>query len=171
MSEPARTTLPVLVASIRERLQFVLDFPPERVIPDARDDDDEEFPTKADQYVLMRAGNGTPTGDYLGAGRNALCLRRDITCTLWTRLQADEARSDEQWLLAASIGHLQAEHKLYDALAGFIPADEEGVALVPEPLWPEPVNAPKKSRKRQGWGRSSVRFAVTYTLDIDTTYP
>jgi hypothetical protein len=171
MDDLPRTSMPAILAQIRGRLRTVLRFPQERVLPDARDDDESEGPTKADQYVLIRVSPGRVVkASFVGTGRVASRMERDITVTLWTRLAADEQRSDAEWLSHPSIGHLQAEHKLWDALLGFQPVDDDGDWIVAAPIVPESVDAPKKARRRKGWGHSSVRFTVEFVLDLDQTY-
>jgi hypothetical protein len=166
-----KSSLTVFLPLIQQRLETVLGFPPERVILDARDNDDTEYKFQADQYLLLRVLAGKVTDDYEGAGRNAVVLVRDITVTLWTRLQTDEATSDYQWLTNASLGHLQAEEQLYNALAGWQPLDSNGLWVLEEPIYPRPVDRPLKSRKRVGWGRSTVQFSVMFALSaVDAAY-
>jgi hypothetical protein len=161
-----------ILSAILERLQTVLQFPPERVLPDARDEDDRDFKLQADQYVLVKVGIAKPLPPWAGAGRNALTLQRQLTVVLCTRFAADEATSDRQWLLDKTNGHIAAEELIYNALAGFQPLDADANWLVLEPLDPQPATPPRRSKRRlaAGWGASAVGFGVTYALTIDATY-
>lgn len=160
----------IILPVIRTRIQDVLEFPPERVLPDAREDTEEDVPTQADQFVLLRVGGGDFVPGIQGAGRLNLQVVREITCTLWTRLETDQIRSDEEWLANASLGHLQCEHKLWDALATYQPVDGDGNWLVAYPIVPRRFGPPRKGRKRKGWGRSTLAFDVSFTLDVDQDY-
>lgn len=163
------TGMDVLLPLIQQRLMLVTTFPEERVIIDARDDEDD-LKSQADQYVLLRGGGGSPGPDFQGAGRNSLVLNEEIVCILHTRLQTDEATSDAQFLTNRSLGHYVARGLIWSALAGFQPVDADGNWLVTEPIWPRTYSKPRKSKARPGWGSSSLAFNVQYSAKIDTSY-
>ena len=169
------TSLPIILPKIKWRLVSVLDFPPERVLISARrDKDDEPHPTGANQYVRIRALGATPdAGLWEGGERIDLVHSRQIKVTLYTRLNVDALNDDGAWATDPDLGHYQAEHQLFEALAGWFPSDANGnvytrLGFVPR-MVDEATTVDRPASGFDGWGRSSVQFACEYVLDITTS--
>jgi hypothetical protein len=172
-SPQPKTTPAAVVAALRVRIQQVLGFPPERVLPDASGaDTGDPFPAPAEQFVLLRLGDGrAEPGAFGGAGRQAPLFRQEVLCTLWTRLQVDDLSTDEGYLLHQTLGHLKFSHALWDALWAFQPLDAGGSWLLTEPVLPESYQPPRSGGEgHKGWGRSTLRFTASFVLDLDLTY-
>jgi len=166
----ATSSFAPIFCAIIDQLVDVTGLGESQVIPDARDDDDMKL--QADQYIVVRVGAARLGDEWAGAGRNALVLRREVLCVVWTRMATDRGTSDRQWLVDQTRGHIVAEEAVYDALSGFQPKDDDGNWIVKEPLEPQPARAPKRNknqdRKLAGWGQSAVSVTVLYALPLPT---
>lgn len=168
MATVVRTSLPVILHFIRARLVEVLRFPEERVLILARDALPGDF--QATQYCWLRPRRQSPNLPVIyGAGRNDARMTRTLAVTLRTALSADESGQDAEWLTQEGLGHLQAEHALYDALLLFQPTDAHGNWLVYEPLHPREATGPERIIPCS-WGESTLEFEVAYQLDLQTAY-
>lgn len=171
MAAQIRSKLSPILLAIRQRVMDVMLFPPERVLIVARDVLAQE--PQADQFVRIRPRGGPiyyPT--YEGGGRMDTRVRRSCSATLRTRMATDEPTQDLFWLNDVSIGHLEKEHALFDALVAFQPTDSDDNWLVTQPLEPKAVTTPEKARgaKMLEWGESTFEFVIHYQLALDQTY-
>jgi hypothetical protein len=147
----------------------VTGFPEERVVLLARAD--VPYHAQADQYVRIWPRSQTTQGPIVqGAGRLDARVVRRVSVCLWTRLALDEADRDNSWLLHATLGHLDAEHKLFDALLGFHPEDADGNWLCYEDCRVVAAAEPSKDRAEPEWGKSEVDVEVPYVLDLNQSY-
>lgn len=172
MAEQIPTSMDLIVATLRARVGLVVNLPPERVIVVQRSRLEQE--AQADQYVMLQVGGGSfDEPNYRGGGRFNTQLKRKCKATLRTRLATDEPTQDNLWLSDRALGHLAAEHRLFDALAGWTPEDAQGNALTFEPIRPVAVETPlreaKNKNKALDWGQSAFEFEVSYQLRLDTT--
>lgn len=165
------TELGTILLAVQARLMAVLGYPDERVIIDARTDRDHETtgPTQAEQYVRLQVKNRNLVAETVEArGRIYPHMKATISCVVRTRVNLDEASSDESALTVASRGHLPVEHKVWDALICFQPVDEDDNWLITEPIKPRGGTTPQKPPKT--WMQSTIDFDITFALDLDQTY-
>lgn len=171
MAAQIRAKLRDILLDVRGRLMEVTGLPPERVAVDARQDADEpDLNLQADQYFLIRVKGQTPAPGVEGGGRVNTRVKRRIQVCLRTRLALDEAGRDLLWLTEQSLGHLEREHQLYDALSTYQPTDGKGNWLVAEPIVLEQSTEPRKDKADPSWGRSAVEFVVDFALALDQSY-
>jgi hypothetical protein len=169
MASPIPTKLPAVLRSVRARLVAVLGWPEARVIVDARGDADADSVTvQADRYVRLRVESRTPDPNVEGRGRVYPDMHARISVTVRSRTDIDAANSDLVALTDESLGHLNHEEDVWDALYCFQPVDSSGNWLVRQPIVPAQATAPRKPPK--GWMQSALEFGVIYILDLDQSY-
>lgn len=170
MATVVRTKLSTILLAIKAQVMTVFGWPAERVLISARREEEDEPHLQADQYVRIKPLGSSPEPCWDGGGRINCQAKRRVRATLWTRLALDSPNEDQEWLTNASLGHLDTEHALFDALAGFQPSDGFENWLVTLPIEPGPANepaGPAAKRNNDGWGKSATEFTVTYMMDLD----
>jgi hypothetical protein len=166
------TKLSTIFLSLKARLMSAMSFSDSQVLIDARDDSDDELPTIAPQYIRIRRKAVRPLVEESvdGIGRvNPRCLLT-VSVWLWTRIALDKPQEDLLWLTKQSLGHLDGEQALWDALLCYQIVDEDDNWLVTEPIKPRQASVPRKSKKQKEWGRSGLDFDVTFSMILDQTY-
>lgn len=158
------TILPLILAQIRS----VTGFPEERVNPWVG----EEAPhLQADQDIVVLIRGFTPDPAYFaGGGRYTRLVKEKLEVRIRTRLMVDHPGSASQWLLDATLGHLQLRDKVANALDGFLPANEDGDVLVSSEITMESEPGPKKDAPRTqpiDWGEERLVFTVGYLWERD----
>lgn len=167
MASVIRTKLSVILKTVRDRLITKLRFNPSRVsiaveLPTGVPD------TQADQTVYLKPLSQAPDDAVtFAAGRVDTRLSRQVAVVLRTRLHLDELYSDEALLTDSSLGHLDVEHAILDALQTFLPTDKDDNALCYEPFQVRPSTMPDKDSPPNGWGQSALVFTLDYEADLD----
>lgn len=177
MATVAATNLDVILLAIQARLMATLDWPVERVIIDARSDNDHDrvAPTHGHQYIRLGVkARNLDAASVEGRGRIYPRCDATVSVVLRTRCDLDPAVSDEIALTDPGTvtvpqrGHLPFEHDILDALATFQPVDEDDNWLCCEPLKVRNGSAPAKPPK--GWAQSAWDVSVAFLLDLDQSY-
>lgn len=177
MATVSATDLNVILLAIQARLMASLSWPDERVIIDARNDNDHDksAPTHGHQYI--RLGVKARTLDMASVeGRGRVYPRCDavVSVTLRTRCDLDPAVSDQIALTDPGTeeipqrGHLPFEHDIVDSLLTFYPVDADSNWLCCEPLKVRNGSSPLKPPK--GWAQSVWDVSVAFLLDLDQDY-
>lgn len=163
-----RAKLSQILPVMQQRLMAVLGFPKERVKLSCR----RNTPHPHEQYVVVRPRSHITHQVYRhGGGRADTRVTRRVAVELWTRLALDETGDSEQWLLDASLGHLDREHQIFDALENFQPLNAQGDWLVYQPLKLYPTSDPDLEEPDEPeWGRSVQEYDVSYVLDLSQDY-
>src|SRR5262245_40060411 len=85
---------------------------------------DDVPPFTGSQHLLLRPRSPVPqTEETWSAGRVVPLVRRSVACILRTPLYVDQSDMDYHWLTDTSLGHLQMEEKIVDALVEYFPED------------------------------------------------
>jgi hypothetical protein len=120
------------------------------------------------QFIYVRAYGIQPWTDY-GAGRRVRRCKRFIKVFIHTRNNSDRYGDDS----IAALAHFALEESVMDGLDEFVPEDEDGVALVVEPLHPlDDTSGPSREDiDDQGIVTSALSFEVQYVLRNNTPQP
>lgn len=165
MATQVATTPDVLLLAVQTQVIAFTGLPNERVVIDAREDDEDVEIAQAEQYVVLRVETGLIVADNtVSAGRFCVIERLNFSATLWTRLVLDESTRGDLLMTSASLGHLKQRANLYDALIDFLPTDSSSNALASEPIKPARSGRPRRPRNRAGWARSALDFVMPYQL-------
>ncbi len=123
--------------------------------------------TQAGAYVVVMLGDGSlNSAVFDGGGRFDDRVPDTLLVGLRTRLSTDEAQRATNWLLDATLGHLDLRHTLRSALSGFMPTDASGNALVAKPMRVQACKRPAKVPKAPGgWGESWLVVSLEYEAD------
>jgi hypothetical protein len=129
--------------------------------------DERPFHGQADSYITIRPKNQMAEACVLGGGRFSPLVTRRIRCRIWSRYAVDEAGREDVWLCDGSLGHIQYEDTLFNALLGYHPMAPNGTDLLCEPLKLGVTTEPATGDKTEPeWGWSEIEFDVTYLLTM-----
>lgn len=159
-----RAKLSKILPVIKQRLMSKLDWPAERVKISLKDDSSHPH----QQYLRLWPRSSVSFAIYRhGGGRLDTRVMRRLAVKLYTRLALDESGDDEQWLTNATLGHLDVEHAIIDALENYAPVDEDMNWLVYQPMKLQPVSEPDKDAEEPEWGSTVQEYDLSYVLDLD----
>lgn len=166
---PIPTKLSTILKALKARLIAKMGFPQERVLISLQALN-PPFRSQAEQYcILFPSAGHFPEEIFEGSGRVETRTVRRTSAVLWTRSGLDEEDRDEIRLTDQSLGHLDFEHKMFDALIAFQPVDSQNNWLVYQPIKPQAISAPMKAQDIL-WIASEFQFDVDYILQLDQSY-
>lgn len=136
-----------------------------RILIVARDSRDVPH-FQGDQDIVLRPGRLQSLGYEEGSGRYDKRVKRRLEATIRTRLELDEADSDEQWLTRED-AHTDLEEDVVAALELFPVEEADGDLLLVEPMRLISGDVPGKRASAKGWGESTLVFEMVYALPLD----
>lgn len=159
MAELRPATPREVVRAVRQRLIDAVPMAPSRVILCACEPDDVPH-AGAQQDVLLRLEGESPAGTFDGGGRYVDLRRRTFAVWPRTRMSLDPVGSDLERLTRDTIGHLELETAIDDALAGWLAEDGDDAIALPVDIGT--FSTPVRDRGDASWVRSRLEFSVTY---------
>lgn len=128
------------------------------------------FNAQADHFVTIRPrGQQCNRPIEQGAGRLDLRATRRISITAYTRVELDEHDRDTNWLRNQTLGHLQLERKILDAVTTFKVIDANG-NLLALPIRPGVWQEPDEEKEDPAWGSSTLDIEITFVVQLDQSY-
>jgi len=161
------TKLSKLLPVIQLRLMTALEWPEERVLLALKDPTTHPherylrlWPRQSVSYQIYRHG----------AGRVDTRVTRRLAVKLCTRLALDSVTSSKQWLTHETLGHLDTEHAIIDALENFQPLDGDQNWLVYQPMKLQPVSEPDLEPEEPEWGCTVQEYDLSFVLQLNQDY-
>lgn len=164
----ARTSLRDIVLAINDRLVAKNVLPQDRIWISMK----MNVPVhdQADHYITILPLHQWVFQDCSdGAGRYYTEAHGRINTYLRCRLSLDESYRDKEWLTNETLGALSTYHKIIDALQMYLPTDDDGNAILMEPMRLVYTNEPRKERQSPDWGEIMLEWQVVYALNLDVS--
>jgi len=133
MPSVRKVKLSEVVLAVQRMLQASEeDVPPTQVVLSQRDDFETVPPAGlAEQAIVVHVGGLSPDQPQNeGAGRVDFRVRRRLDVVAWTRIGLDEINTDLLLLTTDSVGLLDLEHSILEALQDKTPTDDDGNDLL-----------------------------------------
>ncbi len=160
-----RSKFSTILLAVQARLVAKLGFPLERVLVSKKD---PPFFAQGDQFVVVRPRGFRVSEPIVGAaGRVDTRIMRRFTVTLWTRLVLDETDRDTEWLTDPTLGHLDQENAVIDAVQIFWPATSGDDLLTTYPIRLVDGSEPGELPSAKEWGASTLTFEAQYEISLD----
>ena len=116
---------------------------------------------------FLMAGDERNEGDFDNASSwFDRRVRRAVQVLIRTRLQLDKVNEFSDWLTNATLGHLQLEDSIFDALDDFKVLNSSSDQVVFESLLVTGIAAPRMVRAQKGWGGSIINVEVGYVRSV-----
>ena len=168
MATDLKTKLSTVLLAIRQRLIDKKLFLPEQVYLSLRMN--PPLHIQADQYALIVPLTQTvDVENWDGGSRYNTLMHGRVNVYLRSRLALDQPYQDHYWLTDGDFGALDKMHDILDALISFTPEDDDGDAILEEPIRLLFTNEPRKDYQNPEWGEIMAEFEISYRLNLQIT--
>ncbi len=174
MVQPIQTWFDDILVSIQKWLITTLQFEPDQVLLRMEEQSwEDESPPGADQYLILLLGRfDTNQPMVIGGGRYTPYLSRKLTILIRSRSLVDSSLDQKEHLLGLTditLGHLELERRVLDALLVFAPEDEVGNWLVTWPIEIRGASSPEKGRTNKEWATTTFETNLPMQARVDQT--
>ena len=163
-----RAGLTIVLSAVKAQLVSYLPITPGQVLILARRRQEAPHLT-GDQDLLLKVGPFFPANPGI-SDRIDCRVRQRLTVVVRTRWETDEADRDDTWLLDPNVGNRVLVEDVLDALQKFEPADQNGNALVYEPMKFVAGGEPGKDPDQGEWGEDDITFELPLTLPLKQSW-